>query len=145
MLLAYAILALQLGSPATAKAYFEVGATFTPPTKTGAEGSVDIFFTPMDPDVSINEEPAVRLKLDPVQVVLVERPKVVPPGPREPDPATPRYLDLAKPVSFPVALAPAAPRGTWDLGASVVYFFCSKREGWCRRGTADVRVPVTVP
>jgi hypothetical protein len=28
--------------------------------------------------------------------------------------------------------------------ASVVYFYCSTREAWCRRGTVEVQIPVTV-
>ena len=147
MVLAHALLGILLGCSAATAAnpYFEVGATFTPPARSGGEGSIDVLFTPLDPDVLINEEPAVRLKLDPTQVVLVARAKPTPPPSGETDPSKSRYVDLAKPVHFPVTIAPTAPRGTWDLGATVVYFFCSKREGWCRRGTAEVRVSVTVP
>jgi hypothetical protein len=28
--------------------------------------------------------------------------------------------------------------------ASVVFFYCSSREAWCRRGSADVVIPVSV-
>ena len=78
-------------------------------------------------------------------MVLVQRPKPSAPPPADDDPAKQRYLDLAKPVRFPVAFAPTAPQGTWDLGATVVYFFCSKREGWCRQRHGGRQGPVTVP
>ena len=53
-------------------------------------------------------------------------------------------MDLSRPVLFPVAIAPAAPRGEQLVKASVVFFYCSQREAWCRRGTADVEIPVNV-
>ena len=53
--------------------------------------------------------------------------------------------DLAKPLRFPVAIAPKAPKGRQELTAKVVYFYCSKREGWCRRGTAEVEFTVEGP
>jgi hypothetical protein len=28
--------------------------------------------------------------------------------------------------------------------ATVTYFYCSQREGWCRKGTSDVEFPVDV-
>jgi hypothetical protein len=105
---------------------------------------VAVTFTPLDPDVFVNEEPAPRLKLDPLETVLVD--KQAPPSGKggEWDAATARYLDLAKPVRFPVALAPNAPRGSQTSKATVVYFYCSKREAWCRRGAAEVEVAVEV-
>lgn len=140
----YAASLLLMASPA-ANRFFDVEATFVPSANARAEGSVDVLFNPLDPDVQVNEHPEVTLRLDAAQVVLVLKPKPSAPPPADDDPSKQRYLDLAKPVRFPVAFAPTAPQGTWDIGATVVYFFCSKRQGWCRRGTADVRVVVTVP
>ena len=89
----------------------------------------------------MNETPAPRLKLDLTQTVLVD--KQAPASSQVPDydPLTARYLDTAKPVLFPVAIAPTAPKGAQEVKASVVYFYCSTREAWCRRGTADVLIP----
>ena len=122
-------------------AHFDVQASFVPPSKANANAAIAVFFTAKDPDVRINEDPAPRLKLDAAQTVLVERP-----APKleaaSSDPGTPRYLDLAAPVRFPVNLGPAASKGTHLVKASVAYFYCSKREGWCRKGTTDIEVPV---
>ena len=88
----------------------------------------------------LNETPAPRLKLDLMDPVLVDK---QPPAPRRVpayDPLTAKYLDLDEPVRFPVALAPTAPSGPRTVDAKVVYFYCSVREAWCRRGTADVEV-----
>jgi hypothetical protein len=125
--------------------YFDVMATFAPPKKAGGVGAVAVTFRALDPDVRINEAPAPRLKLDLLQAVLADK---QPPASGEApayDPLKVKYLDLAKPVLFPAAVLPTAPRGENLVKASVVYFYCSQREDWCRRGTAEVEIPVTVP
>jgi hypothetical protein len=53
-----------------------------------------------------------------------------------------RYLDTTFPVAFPVAWASKAPASNTTLKAEVVYFYCSKRDGWCRKGTAPVAFSV---
>lgn len=125
--------------------HFQVTADFVPARKAGAPASVAVTFRALDPDVKVNETPAPRLRLDLAQAVLVD--KQAPPSGQVPDydPLTARYLDLSRPVLFPVEIAPTAPRGAQEVPASVVYFYCSTREAWCRRGTADVLIPVRVP
>jgi hypothetical protein len=127
--------ALVAGPPA----HFDVQASFVPPSKPNANAMIAVFFTAKDADVRINEDPAPRLKLDPAQAVLALKPadKI-----ETADPGTTRYLDLTAPVRFPVTLGTAASKGTHVVKASVAYFYCSKREGWCRKGTTDVEVPV---
>lgn len=125
--------------------HFDVVATFDPPRKAGGLAHVAVRFAALDPDVHINEEPAPRLKLDLTQAVLVDKQAPPPDKTADWDPDNPRYLDLGKPVRFPVAFAPTAPRGGQTVKGTVVYFYCSSREGWCRRGSAEVDVPVTVP
>jgi hypothetical protein len=124
--------------------HFDVTAAFAPAKTAAADAAVAVSFRPLDPDVKVNETPAPRLKLDLAQVVLVDR--QAPPSGQVPDydPLSARYLDTAKPVLFPVAIAPTAPKGEHEVKASVVYFYCSTREAWCRRGTVDVLVPVPV-
>jgi hypothetical protein len=141
------ILLVALVPAATAAAparHFEVTAAFNPPRAAASDGAVAVTLLPVDPDLKVNENPAPRLKLDLAQAVLVD--KQAPAANQVPDydPLTARYLDPAKPVLFPVAIAPAAPKGTHEVKASVVFFYCSTREAWCRRGSADISIPVTV-
>jgi hypothetical protein len=129
-----------VGAPAGGSPHFQVAASFVAPAKGGGKAAVAVTFVAKEPDLNVNEDPPPRLKLDPAQRVLVDR---QPPGSTRPpvfDPDNPRYLDLRVPVLFPVAIAPGAPKGPHKVKASVVYFYCSKREGWCRRGTADIEV-----
>ena len=128
-----------------AREYVTLSANFVAPAKPGGSAAIAVTFVPTDPEVHVNEEPAPRLKLDPAQKILVDK---QPPAPTRGvafDPDTAKYLDARTPVSFPVAWAPGAPKGAQSVRASVTYFFCSKREGWCRKGTADVEVALKVP
>jgi hypothetical protein len=139
------VLAASMTAAGPGGTHFNVTAAYVPPPRPAANGAVSVTFAPRDPDVQLNEEPAPRLKLDPAQAFLVD--KQPPPPAKLPvfDPAAARYLDTRVPVSFPVAVAPKAAKGTHPVKATVTYFYCSKREGWCRKGTADVEVAVTVP
>jgi hypothetical protein len=125
--------------------HFDLLASFETPEKAGDEGAVAVSFRALDPDVRLNATPAPRLKLDLTQDVLNDR---QPPPPRKVpayDPLTARYLDLAEPVRFPVAISPTAPPGPRRVEGQVVFFYCSVREAWCRRGAVDVDFDVTVP
>ncbi|HET8646274.1 MAG TPA: hypothetical protein VFO85_12340 [Vicinamibacteria bacterium] len=133
------VLALQgLAAPAHVK----VAASYVPPAP-GGEPAVAVQLTPLAPDIRVNEDPAPRLRLAADQV-LVEKPLPR----RSPPAAAPgqgRYLDPNLPVTFPVKVGPRAARGEHTVKATVTYFYCSKSEGWCRKGTADVDFPVRVP
>ena len=123
--------------------YVAVSASFVPASKPGASPSVAVTLTPRDPDVRVNEEPGPRLKLDAEAAVLADKQ----PAPGKPpvyDPETAKYLDPAVPVHLAVAIKPTAPKGKQTVTAKVVYYFCSKREGWCRKGTDDVDFVVDV-
>jgi hypothetical protein len=115
--------------------HFDISAQYRP-GKAASTGEVAVTFTPKDPDVKINAAPAPKLKLDETQKVLVEKT-----APRKPDTPAEKYLDLTFPVVFPVAVASPVKGGETVKGA-LTYYYCSHREGWCRKGTADVEIPV---
>lgn len=124
--------------------HFDVSAEYMAGTK--RQGTVAVTFRANDPDVVVNETPGPRLALDPAQTVLVDKQVPAPKGAvAPPDPQDGKYLDLSLPVVFPVALAAGAPAGDRDVKAKLTYFYCSKREGWCRKGTTEVEFAVKVP
>jgi hypothetical protein len=135
----------QLFLAAPRATHFDVTASYTPARGT-TPGEVAVQFVGKDPDVKINEIPAPRLKLEagPASLVPPARPvaaaKSVPPAA-----GTGSYLDLTLPVTFPVTVARGTPRGSHDAKGTVTYFYCSKREGWCRKGTAEVAFPIVLP
>lgn len=122
-----------------------VSATYVPPAKPGAHGAVAVTFEPKDPDVRVNRDPAPRLKLDPGQRVLLDKQPPPPPRGGSADVEAAGFLEPGTPVTFAVALAPGAPKGEQEAKGTVTYFYCSKRDGWCRKGTTEVEIPVTVP
>jgi hypothetical protein len=141
-------LLLVLALPATVAAgprHFDLLASFEPPEKPGGVAAVAVMFRALDPDLRLNETPAPRLRLDLTETVLLDRQAPAPRRVPDYDPLTAKYLDLAEPVRFPVAIAPTAPGGLQRVEAEVVFFYCSVREAWCRRATADVDLTVPVP
>ena len=123
--------------------HFDVAAAYEAPAKKGATGHIVFEFKKKDPDVNINEDPAPRIKFAPGS------PLVAPAPPKSsgviPDPANAHYIDLAKPVRFAVTVAPDAAKGLSTVKTTVSYFYCSKRENWCRKGTADFDLAVVLP
>ncbi len=139
------VLLAPLAASAAGPEHFSVAASYAPAPKGQVHGNVAVTFQAKDPDVRINQEPAPRLKLDPTQTVLVDKqpPPVKANIPF--DPATARYFDLTFPLLFPAAVGPAVPQGTHNVKATVTFFYCSKREAWCRKGAAEVAFPVRAP
>lgn len=124
--------------------HFALEATFVPAKKAAGKAAVAVTFRALDPDLRLNESPAPRLKLDLSQTVLVdEQPPAANAAPSE-DPLAARYHDLSRPLLFPVSISPLAPKGEPVAKASVVFFYCSQREAWCRRGSAGIEVVVPV-
>ena len=102
-------------------------------------------FVALDPEVKINEVPAPRLKLDTGPATVIAPPAPAHAAAQGPGPGPGHYLDLTLPVTFPVIVAPGTPKGAHDVRGTVTYFYCSKREGWCRKGTTALAFPITVP
>jgi hypothetical protein len=123
--------------------HFSLSATYEPPANGKGLGAVSVTFSPTDPDVKINEEPSPRLLLDPMQGVLDDK-QPPPKTSAIADPEKIKALDLTQPVRFAVAPRAGAPKGEQTVQAHIQYFYCSKREGWCRKGKTAVEFSVKV-
>lgn len=133
---------LQMVSPTIPSQHFDILSAYEAPTKKGAPGAIVFQFMRKDPDVNINEDPAPRLKFaggSPL-VAPVAKSMGAPP-----DPSLAHYLDLSKPVRIPVTFAPGAAKGLATVKTTVSYFYCSKRENWCRKGIAEFDLEVVLP
>jgi hypothetical protein len=144
MRLALAWLFLAVVAPA-GPTYVAVDAVYAPAKAPGGDAAIAVTFAPTEAQIVVNETPAPRLKLDAEQTILIDKQPRKPAGGPPPDPEHAKYLDPSIPVRFPVALVAGSPKGTHHVKGTVTYFFCSKREGWCRKGTADIVVTVAVP
>jgi hypothetical protein len=122
---------------ATGSEHFDVNATFRAPAKPDGLGSVSVTIVAKDPGVHVNEEPAPRLKLD-EQSVLADKQAPPPAKAHTYDPQSAKYLDLTFPLSFPVAWAAKPPTTMQSVTATLVYFYCSESEGWCRKGSEAI-------
>lgn len=118
----------------------QVAGHYLAPKKPGGEAVLLVSLVPDRDELRVNEVPAPRLELDPKQAVLRYR------APEPDDGETPRgYLDPLLPVRFPVTLAPGAARGEHVVKGSVSFYYCSTRASWCKRGSREIEVAVTVP
>lgn len=135
--------ALQMTPSLLPSQHFDVTAAYEAPAGKGAPANLVFEFKKKDPDVNINEEPAPRIKF------AAGAPLVAPPPPKSsgiiPDPANAKYLDIGKPVRFAVTPAANAAKGLTTVKTTLSYFYCSKRENWCRKGTADFNLSVVLP
>ena len=138
------ILLLPTLAGAAGPQHFVLEAGFVPAPKPGANAAITVTFRALNPDVQVDESPAPRLKLALEQKILLDKQPPPPDHVKPFDPETAKFLSLALPVVFPVAVAPEAPKGTQLVKATVTYFYCSKAEAWCRRGSTDVEVSVPV-
>jgi hypothetical protein len=137
--------ALALGEGSARADRVNLSASWVPPAKAGANGAVAVTFDTKDPDVHVNRDPSPRLALDPDQRILVDK---QPPRTRRggsADVEAAGFYDAGDPVSFAAALSPGAPKGEHEVKGTVTYFYCSKRDGWCRKGTTEIEIPVAVP
>jgi hypothetical protein len=132
-----AMICAAVPSLAAGSEHFTVNASFRAPAKPDGVGSLSVTFVPKDPGVHINEEPAPRLKLED-QSVLADKQAPPPAKAHTFDPQNAKYLDTTFPLSFPVAWAGKPPATMRSVTATVVYFYCSEREGWCRKGSDTV-------
>jgi hypothetical protein len=95
---------------------------------------VAVTFAPRSHDIKVNQTPAPKLVLDPSQKLVSLKPT----RPEKKD----GYLDTTFPIVFPAEVASEA-RGAEAVKGTLTYYYCSKAEGWCRKGTRELEVPVT--
>ncbi len=135
---------LPAAAPSEELRHFDVVAWFVPAKKPGATASVAVSFRALDPAVRLNKQPPARLNLELTQRVLVDKQAASNARASEYDPLTAEYHDLSQPLLFPVAISPQAPPGEQLVRGNIVFFYCSESEAWCRRGNAEIEIPVSV-
>jgi hypothetical protein len=103
----------------------------------GATGEVVVSFDVLDGYV-INRVPPVQLKLQPVEGLVHDAANLVSPS-EDPKSTDEYYVDVP---TFDVEVE-AAMAGDYEIPGQLVYFFCSKSDGFCSRQIVDVVIPVT--
>lgn len=84
----------------------------------------------------INHTPPMQLKLQAVDGLTLSETSMVSPS-LDPDSTDVYYVNVP---DFNVGVRAARP-GVYEVPGELVYFFCSKADGFCARQTLDVSVP----
>jgi hypothetical protein len=120
-----------------------VEARYEPPAHAGGQALIVARLLPRNPDLRVNELPAPRLRLEAGGVLVDRQPAPTPHVPLV-DPEFAKYLDTSQPVRFAVEPDPKAAPGTYVVPASVSFAYCSKQQGWCKKGKERIEVSVTI-
>jgi hypothetical protein len=108
------------------------------PLKAGKPGEVTVSFN-LRQGYAINRTPPISLKLTATPGVSLKKTNFTTSS-DDPKSKDEYYVDLPT-VKVPVT---APTRGRYEIPGQLVYFFCSKADGFCSRQVLDVKVPVTV-
>ena len=87
----------------------------------------------------INRVPSIQLKLDTIDGVTLRETSMAS-SPDDPKSTDEYYVDVP---TFGLEVASGS-SGTYEIPGNLVYFFCSKADGFCSRQVVDVTIPVTV-
>ncbi|MFQ5798097.1 MAG: hypothetical protein ACE5H0_05300 [Bacteroidota bacterium] len=103
----------------------------------GAKGEIRIQFHPFD-GIRINTVPPTELNLaEGSPLTLIGEPAV----PTDP---TTGYLDASKPMTYTFAVSKTARPGTTKVNGTLVYYYCSDKEGWCLRWKDNVSLTLSI-
>ncbi len=87
----------------------------------------------------INRVPSIQLKLDTIEGLTLTETSMTS-SPDDPKSTDEYYVDVP---TFDLAVA-SGKSGKYEIPGKLVYFFCSKADGFCSRQVVDVKIPVTV-
>ena len=88
---------------------------------------------------AINRMPPISLKLGSVGDVVLPKTDFMT-SPEDPKSQDEYYVDLPT-IKVPMTVQK---KGKYEIPGKLVYFFCSKTDGFCYRQNVDVKIPVTV-
>ena len=107
------------------------------PVKAGKKNEITVSFGLLK-GYAINHTPPISLKLTATPGVTLGKTDFETPS-KDPNSKDEYYVELPS-LTVPVTAAKA---GTYEIPGKLVYFFCSKSDGFCSRQTLDVKIPLT--
>src|SRR4026208_2430631 len=87
---------------------------------------------------AINKKKAISLTLTPVPGIKLDKTEFTA-SPNDPKSTDEYYVELPT-LKVPVVVGKP---GKYEVPGKLVYFFCSKADGFCSRQVIDVKVPIT--
>jgi len=110
----------------------------TAPMKAGKSGEVTVSFNVLN-GYAINHTPPISLKLTATPGVILKQTDFATPT-KDPKSKDEYYVDLP----MIRVLVTAAKAGDYQVPGKLVYFFCSKSDGFCSRQVLDIKIPIKV-
>lgn len=140
ILMLHAIIAQAFAAenPAVENTYVKVSVSLANTTAAqGGTGKIMIAFTPID---------GIHINADPPFVVKIERngPVKLEGRPNFTTDKESGNLSIFKPVAQRFAVTRKAKPGGHDIKGTLVYYFCSDTEGWCRKFTQPIALKLNV-
>jgi hypothetical protein len=108
------------------------------PIKAGRKTDVAVSFNVIKGYV-INRTPEIKLTVSDVAGIKLDKKEFVA-SPNDPKSKDEYFVDLPT-LKVPVTVAKA---GKFEVPGKLVYFFCSKSDGFCSKQTVDVKIPLLV-
>jgi len=112
-------------------------AVSTSTLKPGQQAELRLMFKPVD-GIHVTIDPPVEIKVEPKGIFFLKGES------RRPVDKSSGYLSSAEPVVQRFTISKNAQAGNHALKASIIYYFCSDDEGWCRKFTMPVELNFTV-
>jgi hypothetical protein len=106
------------------------------PIAAGKKNEVTVSFS-LTKGFAINRTPPISLKLTAVPGIKLDKMEFSSSS-DDPKSKDEYYVDLPS-LKVPVTVAKA---GKYEIPGKLIYFFCSKTDGFCSRQVIDVKVPV---
>ena len=97
----------------------------------GSKGKILVLFTPVD-GIHINADPPVSVKINRNRLMSLRG---------DPDITTDKetgFLSASTPVEQRFSVSQTAVAGEHRITGTIVYYFCSDTEGWCRKQSQAV-------
>ncbi len=105
--------------------------------RAGSKGTILVSFTPAD---------GIHVTADPPVAVRIERNRLIRLHGR-PDISTDKdtgFLSTTSPVEQAFSVSRAATPGAHQVKGTIVYYFCSDTEGWCRKQSQAVTFTLNI-
>lgn len=105
--------------------------------KAGGNGTILISFVPVD-GIHINADPPVRAKIQKNRLLSLKG---------DPDISIDKesgYLSTSTPVKQRFAVSSKATPGEHTVKGTIIYYFCSDTEGWCRKFSQPMTLKLSI-
>ena len=109
----------------------------TAAVQSGGKGAILVSFTPID-GIHINVDPPLTVKLEKNRFISLQG---------KPDICTDKesgFLSTSTPVEQRFHVSEKAKPGEYTIKGTIVYYFCSDTEGWCRKFAQPITLKLNI-